>query len=442
MESILIQRGAPGMVEFPGSIERLQNGNTLIADGGDEIGYGSEVVEVDPLGNIVWNYSDQLRFVHSARTLKNGNILMTDTTNDRLLEVTRQKEIVMDSNNWGGGSGKLSDGSHLFYPNDAYELEDGNLLVTDRNNNRFLLVDRQGKVQWVFDEGIEHPHNAHPTQEGTILVCNSDNNCVIEVNWEKKRVWSYGDGSKEMLHWPRHAIRFHNGNTLITDSKNARLIEVTPKSEVVWLWGVDYFSKFYETQLLPNSHMLISDQQHHQVLEIDRFGNIVWLFRNYRTVGPIQPKLMNGFFKEMDDEELPKYWALARRHSEGGGKLLWDKKNKPYPCPGLEFDRHGFLYLQQTVAVKPGNFYTLAGEVRTENVKGSVSLMICFLDRYGGQMYDMGDIPQTDLFMGTNDWASCSAEARAPENSSCAELRLYINGPGLAWMRNIIFHMS
>jgi len=41
-------RGAPGMVEFPGTVERLPNGNTLIADGGDELGLGAEVVEVDP----------------------------------------------------------------------------------------------------------------------------------------------------------------------------------------------------------------------------------------------------------------------------------------------------------------------------------------------------------------------------------------------------------
>ena len=44
----IVQRGAPGMIEFPGSVERLPNGNTLIADGGDELGLGAEVVEVEP----------------------------------------------------------------------------------------------------------------------------------------------------------------------------------------------------------------------------------------------------------------------------------------------------------------------------------------------------------------------------------------------------------
>jgi hypothetical protein len=44
----IVIRGARGMIEFPGNAERLPNGNTLIADGGDELGLGSEVVEVDP----------------------------------------------------------------------------------------------------------------------------------------------------------------------------------------------------------------------------------------------------------------------------------------------------------------------------------------------------------------------------------------------------------
>jgi hypothetical protein len=434
-------RGAPGMVEFPGSVERLPNGNTLIADGGDELGLGSEVVEVDPLGNIVWNYSEDLAFVHSARLLKNGNVLITDTTHDRVIEVTREKEILFTSADWGKGTGTLSDGSHLGYPNDAYGLEDGSLFICDRNNNRCLRVNRNGELQWQFSEGIEHPHNAHLLPSGNVLLSDSDRNTILEISPEKQVVWSYGDGSPEILNWPRCAVRIENGNTVICDSKNARVIEVTHAGNVVWEFKVDYFAKFYDIQVLPNDNILVSDQQHHQVIEVDRSGNYRWLHRNYHMVCPIQPKLMNGFFKDRDDNGLPQHWNFAKRHNEGGGSVIWDENNSPYPCPGLEFDRHGFLYLQQTVAVKPGHRYKLAAKIKTQGVKGSCSFMMCFLDKYGGQIYDMGDIPRGDLYIGDNDWTLDTAEAVAPDNATCVELRLYINGAGKAWMKELLLHI-
>ena len=363
----IVTHGAPGMIEFPGSAERLPNGNTLIADGGDELGLGSEVVEVDPLGNIILQYDDNgnLSFVHSARQMENGNILITDTTNDRVIEVTRDKQIVFTSDEWGGGTGNLSDGSHLGYPNDAYELEDGTLFICDRNNNRCVHVDRQGKVLWQFSEGIEHPHNAHRLPNGNVLLSDSDRNKIMEISPQKEVVWFYGDGSTEMLNWPRCSVRLENGNTVICDSKNARVIEVTQEGEIVWEYKVDYFAKFYDIQVLPNNNILVTDQQHHQVIEVDRAGNYRWLHRNYHMVGPIEPKLRNGSFKERGKAGLPRYWNFAKRHNEGGGRVIWDEENKPYPCPGLEFDRHGFLYLQQTIAVKPGQRYKKAVKIRT-----------------------------------------------------------------------------
>jgi len=95
------KRGIPGNVEMPLAVERLPNGNTLIADAGDEAGFGSEIIEIDRVGNIVWNYNEGLKFAHSGRRLRNGNTLITDTTNNRLIEVTPDKIIVMNSDDWG-----------------------------------------------------------------------------------------------------------------------------------------------------------------------------------------------------------------------------------------------------------------------------------------------------------------------------------------------------
>ena len=260
------KRGTPGNLELPLSVERLPNGNTLITDGGDEAGFGSEVIEVDPLGNMVWQFDDhgRLKFAHSSRRMKNGNTLITDTNNNRLLEATPDKKIVMNSDDWGGGTGRLSDGSHLRYPNEDFELEDGSFLVTDRNNDRCLQINRDGKVIWSFgDNELHHPHNANPLPNGNVLVSDSDGNRILEVNRKKEIVWSYGNGSIEVLWWPRSAIRLPNGNTLITDTKNHRLLEVTEDGRVVWRFQTEHVDTFYLTQATSQGTFLTSSVDGH-----------------------------------------------------------------------------------------------------------------------------------------------------------------------------------
>lgn len=434
------QRGIPGNVEMPLAVERLPNGNTLIADAGDEAGFGSEIVEVDPVGNIVWNYSEGLKFAHSGRRLKNGNTLITDTTNNRLIEVTPDKKIVMNSDDWGGGTGRLSDQSHLHYPNEALALEDGAFLVTDRNNDRCIQVDRKGNISWFFDKEIHHPHNANPLPNGNILISDSDGHRIFEINRKKEIVWSYGDGSIQTLWWPRSAIRLENGNTLITDSKNHRIIEVSPERKIVWKFQTEHVDKFYITHATKEETFLIAcTDGHHQVIEVDRTGNMVWLFRNYRRSAPIHARLTNGFFKEIDENGWPKHWVLATRLSEGGGSVVWDQNHKPNPCPGLEYDRPGALFLQQSLAVAPGATYRVGAEIKTIDVKGTACLHLDFFDSHGGSLYHViTEMPSGNLFTGANDWTHDIFEAKVPPRTTFAELRLYMNDRGKVFIRNVM----
>ena len=295
-----------GVLDFPCGAERLANGDTLIADAGDEIRRGSEILQVDRNGQIVWSYTEDLVFAHSAQRLPNGNTVITDTTHNRVIEVTYEKEVVFDSNSWGGGTGRLSDGSHLSYPNDAHLMHDGNLIVTDRNNDRCVIADKAGKVVWEYSEGIKHPHNADPLPNGNVIIADSDQNRVIEVSRDKRIVWSYGDKEgHEKLAWPRDADRLENGNTLICDSKNARVLEVDPAGRLIWSFSLPYFANVYDADPLPNGNVLIVDQQHQRILEVDRFGGIQWIFRNYRPALVAQPRLTNGFFKRRDEKGEP-----------------------------------------------------------------------------------------------------------------------------------------
>jgi len=436
-------RGIPGNLEMPLAVERLPNGNTLIADAGDEAGFGSEIIEVDPVGNIVWNYNEGLRFAHSGRRLKNGNTLITDTTNNRLIEVTPDKRIVMTSDEWGGGTGKLSDGSHLHYPNEGFELEDGTFWVTDRNNDRCIQVDRNGNVLWAFEKELHHPHNANPLPNGNILIADSDGNRILEINREREVIWSYGDGSIETLWWPRSGIRLENGNTLITDSKNYRIMEVSREGKIIWKFQTEHVDRFYISHATKEETFLISSTTgHHQVTEVDRAGNIVWLFRNYRRPSPIYARLTNGFFKDIGSKGIPEHWVLATQLSEGGGRLIWDNDNKPYPCPGLEFDRPGALFLQQCMAVKPGETYRVGTTLKTIDVKGAACLMLDFFDSLGGSLYqDITRMPSGEYFIGTNDWTHDLFEVRVPPRATYGELRVSMNNSGKVFVKNVMMSL-
>lgn len=427
-----------GMLDFPCDVERLPNGNTLIADAGDESGGGSEIIEVDPRGQIVWQYGDGLVFAHSCKRSRDGNTLITDTTNDRVIEVDRRGRLVFSSESWGRGSGRLSDGSRLEYPNDAHRMPGGALLITDRNNNRVVLASRKGRVLWAYAQ-VKHPHNADPLPGGNVLIADSDDNAVIEVDRRGRRVWEYRSAA-DPLDWPRDADRLPNGNTLITDSKHARVIEVTPAGETVWQYKVPYFANFYDADLLANGNILIADQQHRQVLEVDRLGNVVWQFRNMRAPAmAAEERLANGDFSARGRGGLPRHWREYRKTSERGGRVVWHDDPKTGPAPGIEYDRAGAYCLYQLVGVRAGRTYRLSGQIRTEMAGlGTVAFFqLAWLDAWSGLILDVPNAPKGAVFTRSANWTQDRFDAEAPPGATAVEVRLFISGKGSAWMRNV-----
>lgn len=430
-----------GILDFPCGAERLANGHTLVADAGDEMQNSSEILEIDSSGRIVWSHSDGLRFPHNTNVTSEGTILVSDTGNNRVLEITRDNEVLFDSEAWGSGTGTLSDGTHLDYPNDVHETPDRGLLITDRNNNRCIIVDRRGKLLWQFSQGLKHPHNADPVPNGNVIIADSDHNRIIEISRHNSIVWSYGDQEgDEKLYWPRDADRMANGNTLICDSKNSRVLEIDPSRRIVWEYRLPYFANFYDVDALEDGNILITDQQHQRVFEIDRFGNVVWQFRNYRFALPIYPKLTNGFFKRKDESGSPEGWSLFTRTAEGGGRLLWNAAETGQPYVGLAFDRSGGFCLMQTIAVRPNRRYKVGALLRAERLQPEAfaCLQLAFRDAYGGLYEDVFQSPKGQLVTGTTDWVQDDLVATAPHTATSAAVRVMVSGKGRVWIRHVM----
>ncbi|HTW93076.1 MAG TPA: hypothetical protein VMH22_15405, partial [bacterium] len=243
----------------PFSVERLSNGNTLIADGSLLLGNNARAVEVDSLGRLVWAYvNSDVPYLHTACRLNNGNTLMAASWGSKVVEVNRN------------GNRVWTDSTGLVYPNEAFRLDNGNTLITDRLNNRVIEVKPNLTLVWSYTN-LAGPHNGRRLPDGHTLICDSDSNRVVEVDAAGTVVWQYATG----LSWPRGAERISSsGHTLIADSQNDRVIEVDSMGRIVW--SLDSAPGAYAAVRLANSNTLISAGV--RVIEVTQAGTIVWQY--------------------------------------------------------------------------------------------------------------------------------------------------------------------
>jgi hypothetical protein len=155
--------------------------------------------------------------------------------------------------------------------NDVDRIDDGRFLVSVRNANQLLVLERGAGVVEVInadrddatdDDGLVgdpsvlyHQHNPQWLGDGAVLVADSENHRVVELHrtddgtWEP--AWVRTGAGGQRFDWPRDADRLPNGNTLITDTRNARLVEINASGRVVWERQFDYRTLPYEADRLP-----------------------------------------------------------------------------------------------------------------------------------------------------------------------------------------------
>ncbi len=245
----------------PFGIERLSNGNTLIADGRAFGGNDAFALEVDSLGRLVWAYiKGDVPFLHTARRLANGNTLMSSSLGDKILEVNRDGDRV-----WLDSAG-------LAYPTEAFRLANGNTLITDRDNEGVIEVDSLLNIVWSCSSH-QSPRNGSRLANGNTLICVSDSSRVIEVDSACHIVWQY-------LCFPSSAQRLANGNTVIAESYLNRVIEVNYSGAIVW--SASGLTTPLMAVRLDNGNTLVSEMN--RVVELTPADSIVWQYPNTVSV--------------------------------------------------------------------------------------------------------------------------------------------------------------
>jgi hypothetical protein len=425
---------APEILDRPLGVEFLPNGHILITDGGGAFYTLTDdaLVEVDESGQIVWQYVGEMGFPHSAERLADETTLVSDTANNRVFRVDPSGQMVWTSDDWGNGSGTLSDGSHLHYPNDAEVLEGGNLLITDRNNDRVIEVTTDGTVVWSYAV-LNRPHNADRLPNGNTLICNSEDDLIVEVNPSGKVVWQFGDTFP--LNWPRDADRLPNGNTLVTDTRNGRVLEVTPEGKSIWSFAG--LALPYESDRLDNGNILIADNLHKRVIQVSPQGEIVWEFRNFPE--SYLETLQNGDFEvDEDGDGIPDGWYPANMNAEGPVSFVRDAgvvQNGQY-SGGITYTGEGRTSWIQVVAVDEGETYQFSGSLRADLRRGVIAYQLWFTDPQGGPIGD--PITVEPVIQGVSDWEKAGREVVAPAGAAAVQIWCQVVATdGRAWFDDV-----
>ncbi len=229
---------------------------------------------------------------------QDGNILIADQFNNRVIEASPSGEIV-----WSFGLGPTDFSSNtVIGVNDAQRVGAFTLMAGTGTppgvipqspggaaDNRVLFVDPYGKIVWQYGQFgqsgtgpdlLNTPVQCTyvPTQD--VLITDQANNRIIEVNFQKEIVWQYpgsDTNAADQLNNPNSAELLENGHILIADQGNNRSLEVTSEDKIVQiLTAGGTVNTLAFASRLPDGDTLLTDSGNARIVEVNRHDRVVW----------------------------------------------------------------------------------------------------------------------------------------------------------------------
>ena len=235
----------------------------------------------------VWRTDIPGPFVHESELLPDGNVMITDTDMQRVIEVNidNPDEIVWewdatdtDTINWteygveqGWSQAALDyvsnpdpEGGDWTHINDVEFINGSDmgrpfnsLLISIRNFDLILEVNYTAtkEILWSYGEPQNHnilyqQHNPDRRNNGNIIICDSENQRILEIDYNtKETVWEFHlDFPYGELRWPRDCDDIGKGLYLITDSNNGRVLLIQRDTkQVLREYGKDWLVQPYES---------------------------------------------------------------------------------------------------------------------------------------------------------------------------------------------------
>jgi outer membrane protein assembly factor BamB len=239
------------------------DGKTIVAnDEGRQMIYRIDIATK----KVIWSYGHYdskgsakgyLNTPDDAYPLANGDIVVADINNCRIIEIAPDKSIARQ---WGT-TGLCSNNAPRSYgaPNGDTPLPDGGLLITVIDGARLVRLSATGQVIFDIHIPIVYPSDAQLLPSGNIIVAGYTNpGAVIEVTPAGKLVWRYAPTSGPgRLNHPSLATPLDNGLVSINDDDRQRIVVIDPATmKIVWQYG--------KTDVAGSGAGLLSDPDGHQ----------------------------------------------------------------------------------------------------------------------------------------------------------------------------------
>jgi hypothetical protein len=265
------------------------------------------VVLLSDKGEIQWEVPCPMNS-HDLSVLPSGNFLL-HTGGAKIVEMTRDKKIV-----WEWESKPVAPYSGRVEIHGFQRLKNGDTMIAETGNKRIIEVDKNGVIKKEVPLTVERPDSHRDTRRvrkldnGNYLVAHEGLGCVREYDSTGKIVWEYKldlNNQPEVGGHDGHgtsvfnALRLRDGKTLIGGGNNNRVFEVDKNGKITWsverdelkdLDGKPIHLCWVTTiQRLPNGNTVIGNThagpENPQLIEVTKEKKVVWTFKNWTAVG-------------------------------------------------------------------------------------------------------------------------------------------------------------
>jgi len=299
------------------------SGTLLIADRGND-----RLVALDAARNLVWQYPSATMppppggfyFPDDAFFVRGGTgIISNQEDNHTIVQIGYPSGKILWQYGHPGAPG--AGPGYLNQPDDAYLLKSGVITVADASNNRILFISPQGQIVGQIGNGadahnpptsIAYPNGDTPLDNGDVLVSEINGSWVDEYTPSGRLVWSVHMPS---VNYPSDPQQLGTDLYLMTDydpPAEGRVLEFTRQGQVNWTYdalsGDAALKKPSLAERLPNGLIMVNDDYRNRMVVIDpTTDSIVWQY-GLTDVSGTSPGLLSipdGFDNLLADGTTP-----------------------------------------------------------------------------------------------------------------------------------------
>lgn len=210
---------------------------------------------------------DELFWPRAIRYKGNNKFIVADSRNSRIIEIDKENNVHFTIYGYTMNNSYFNFGD----PHDIDSYED-KILITDSILNQVVEIDMSGNCTWIYGRNgeLKNPHHARRTSDGNILISDTENNRVIKVSYTGEIIYEIRHTSNGFLNEPRWSEEI-NETILITDAGNNRVILAKFNGDIIKEYG-ETASSMIDSIRAPrcarmfNDLLLISDTYNNRVI--------------------------------------------------------------------------------------------------------------------------------------------------------------------------------